>query len=236
MDNIYGDYHAQTSGEKMRIDNSSSTKQIRHGKQSDVLTKWKSSCTATIPKVQGHTKLPPNTGNLIPNDYYQQFKGWYEASRVQEANRSDEQKTFWSTFKWRHMIDPNAKRTWVTPNRQGMINVVTMMIFSLVVLGDISNRACHRRRIHILTIVRPVSFLAHAVHVVMEATLDPRTALDPAPLWRVVVMTVMRLRVVQPHPVMPVSSKGADMMGLLLHRWRHIHVIQLQLTTPCNRD
>ena len=119
MDRIHGDYRAQTSGEKMRVGNLSSTKQLRRRKQSNVSpVKWKSSCTATIPKVQGHTKLPPNTGNLIPNAYYQQFKGWYEASRVQEADRSEEQKTYLSTFKWKHTVDPKAKRPWVAPNRQ----------------------------------------------------------------------------------------------------------------------
>ena len=87
MDRIHGDYCAQTSEEKMRVDNSSSAKQFCRGKQSNAsLSKWKSSSTATISKFQGSTKLLPNTGNLIPNAYYQQFKVWYEASRVQEAD------------------------------------------------------------------------------------------------------------------------------------------------------
>ena len=93
-----------------------------------------------------------------------------------------------------------------------MINVVITMIVDLVVLGDIANGAGHHRQIHILMIVHPVLVVPHAVHVVMEAAPGPRTALDPAPLWRIVVMTVMRLRVVQPAPVVPVSSKGSDMM------------------------
>ena len=83
-----------------------------------MLAKWKSSCTTKIQKVQGHTKLSPNIGNLVPKAYYQQFKGWYEASRVQEAEHSDEQKTFLSTFKWKHTVDPKAKRTRVAPNRR----------------------------------------------------------------------------------------------------------------------
>ena len=72
-----------------------------------------------------------------------------------------------------------------------MINVVTTMIVVLVVLGDIANGAGCRRQIRILTIVHPVLILAHAMLIVMEAALDPRTVLDPNPLWRVVVMTVM---------------------------------------------
>ena len=81
------------------------------------MTKLKSISTATVPKAKDSTKLPPNTGNLISNAYYQKFKGWYEASHVQEADRSDEQKVFLATFKWKHTVDPKAKHTWVAPIR-----------------------------------------------------------------------------------------------------------------------
>ena len=53
--------------------------------------------------------------------------------------------------------------------------------------------------------MHPAPVLAYAVHVVMEAAPDPRTALDSAPIWRVEVRTVMRRRVVQLVPVVPVS-------------------------------
>ena len=117
MDKIHGDYHTQTSGDQICVSNSPLTKQLRRSKQSNMLTKWKSSCTATIPKVKGHIKLPPNAGNLIPNTYHKAFKGWYEASCVQEADQSEEHKTFLTTFKWKHTIDPKAKFPWVAPNR-----------------------------------------------------------------------------------------------------------------------
>ena len=103
----------------MRIDNSSSTKQLCRAKSSNAtLTKWKSSSTATFSKVKYSTNLPPNTGNLIPNAYYKQFREWYEASRVQESDRSNEQRNFLTHFKWKHTVDPKAKRAWVAPNRQ----------------------------------------------------------------------------------------------------------------------
>ena len=91
-------------------------KQLHREKQSDVPAKWKSS-PATTPQVKGHINLPPNTGNLIYNAYYQQFKGWYEASRLPEVDHSEEQKNFLNTFKWKHTVDPKAKRPWVAPSR-----------------------------------------------------------------------------------------------------------------------
>ena len=91
MDKIHVDYYAQTRGKQMRVNNSLSTKKLRRGKPSNVPTKWKGSVT-TPPPVQGNIKLPPNTYNLIPNAYYQQFKGWYEASRVPETDHSEDQK------------------------------------------------------------------------------------------------------------------------------------------------
>ena len=116
MDKIHVDYCAQTSRKQMRIGNSSSTKQLCRGKPSDVSIKLKGSITKP-PPVHGKINLPPNIGNLIPNDYYQQFKGWYEASCLPERERSDEQKKFLSSFKWRHTMDPNVKRPWTAPSR-----------------------------------------------------------------------------------------------------------------------
>ena len=71
-----------------------------------------------------------------------------------------------------------------------MINVVITMIVILIMLGDVANGAGQRHQIRILTIVHLVFVIALAVHAIVEATPDPRTALDPAPLWSVVVMTV----------------------------------------------
>ena len=104
------------SGEKMRVSSSSSTKQLCRGKPSDVSTKWKGS-TTTSPPVHGHINLPSNTGNLIPNAYYQQFKGWYEVSHVPETDRAEEQKKFLSSFKWRHTVNTKTKCPWTAPSR-----------------------------------------------------------------------------------------------------------------------
>ena len=116
LDKIHVDYRAQTSGEQMRVGNSSSTTQLRRGETANVASAKKGSWKTPSP-AQDRIKLPPNTGNLIPNAYYQQFRGWYEASRVPETDRSNEQKNFLSSFKWKHTVDPKAKRPWNPPGR-----------------------------------------------------------------------------------------------------------------------
>jgi len=119
MDQINMDYRAQIGGELLRTDVLSSSKQLRRMRSGDVTsTNRKSSPTTTVPKVRDLTKLPPNTGNLIPNAYYKQFREWYEASRVQESDRSNEQRNFLTHFKWKHTADPKTKRAWVAPTRQ----------------------------------------------------------------------------------------------------------------------
>jgi len=61
------------------------------------------------------TKFPPNTGNLIPNAYYKQLKGWFEASRVPAKERTEEQINYLSSFSWVHTRDPKAQRPWSGP-------------------------------------------------------------------------------------------------------------------------
>ena len=61
------------------------------------------------------TKFPPNTGNLIPNAYYKQMKGWFEASRVPAKERTEEQINYLSSFTWVHTRDPKAQRPWSGP-------------------------------------------------------------------------------------------------------------------------
>ena len=67
--------------------------------------------------INGYIKLLPNTCNLIPNAYYQQFNGWYKASCVPEADRSEDQKEFLTFYNWRHTVDPMVKRPLIAPNR-----------------------------------------------------------------------------------------------------------------------
>ena len=94
-----------------------------------------------------------------------------------------------------------------------MINVVTTTIVALAVLGDIENGVGHHHKNRTLMTVHPVTVIDHAVHAVTEAALGPITAPDPAPLWRAEVRTMMRLKVVHSVTAVPVSSKGADMVG-----------------------
>ena len=61
--------------------------------------------------------------------------------------------------------------------------------------------------------VHPFIIIAHAVDTITEAALGPRTAPDLAPLWCVVIRTVMWLVVVHPTPPVSVCSKGADRVG-----------------------
>ena len=97
-----------------------------------------------------------------------------------------------------------------------IIVVIITMIVVLVVLGNKINGTCHRFRIFILTIVHLVPVIIHAVHVITKAAPDLGTALDPAPLWSVVVVTMMNLRASQPVPAVPVSLRENDMTGQVL--------------------
>ena len=80
-------------------------------------------------------------------------------------------------------------------------------------LGDIANRAGQHHHNRTMMAVYPVTVIYHAVDAVTEAALGSRTDPDPAPLWRVVVRTAMRLNVVPPAPAVLVSSKGANVVG-----------------------
>ena len=87
------------------------------------------------------------------------------------------------------------------------------MIVALVVLGGIDNGADHHHQNRTLITVYPVTVIDHTVDAVTEAAQCSRTAPNPSPMWRVKVRTVMRLKVVYPTPAVPVSSKGANMVG-----------------------
>ena len=66
-----------------------------------------STCATGIPKKvkfdppQAPTlaHCPPNTGNLLSHSYYTQFKVWYDAMRVPEKDRTENQKAILSGFK-----------------------------------------------------------------------------------------------------------------------------------------
>ena len=87
------------------------------------------------------------------------------------------------------------------------------MIVACAVLGDIANRTDHHHQSRTLMTVHPTTVIAHAMYTVTEASLGPRTAPDFAPLWRVVVRTVMWIELVYHAPAVPVFSKGTGMVG-----------------------
>ena len=137
---------------------------VDYGKPSDVLTKWKGSLT-TPPPVQEHTNILPNTGNLIPNAYYQQLKGWYEVSCVPEIDRSEYQKKCLTAFKWQHTVDPKDKRPWTAPSRPRKYQHRNYNDFFRAVLGDRANGTVHRCQNCTLMTVYPVTSTAHAMDV-----------------------------------------------------------------------
>jgi len=115
MDEIQVDYNLMNSCNTLQ-DNAKPTKsQLRRAKNTDLPPSSYVAPTKAHSQTQGSTKLPPNTGNLIPNAYYKQFKGWYEASRVPAKDRSEEQINYLSSFVWKHTVDPKAKRPWSAP-------------------------------------------------------------------------------------------------------------------------
>ena len=117
LDKVHSDYRAQASGEHLRGGTSTpSTAQLRRGKSSNSASSNKPNATVSR-KVEGLAKLPPNTGNLIPHKYYLQFKGWFEAMRVPEKDRTDDQRSYLESFVWKHTTDPKLKRQWAPPNR-----------------------------------------------------------------------------------------------------------------------
>ena len=67
-----------------------------------------------------------------------------------------------------------------------------------------------------LMILDPAVVIVHAVDVNAEATPLTRADPDPALLRGVAVRTVTAKRVVQRLPVVPLSSKGIDMVGQFL--------------------
>ena len=94
LEDILTDYRAQETGEELRDGDNTIPKKVRRVDTTHDL-KQKSGKVA-LPK------LPSNTGNLIPHSYYLQFKAWYDVMRIPEVSRSDEQKAFISSFKWKH--------------------------------------------------------------------------------------------------------------------------------------
>ena len=84
------------------------------------------------------------------------------------------------------------------------------------VLRDETNETGNHRQSRTLTTVDPVTAAAHNVDVDTGYALGPRSTLDPAPLWCVVVRTLMKLGLAHLAPVVSVSSKETDMVGQCL--------------------
>ena len=95
------------------------------------------------------------------------------------------------------------------------------MIVAHAVPGEEARGTGHHRQNHILRMMHPVAVTAHAVDAATETAPPPRVAPDPAPLWRVVVRTVMGEGTATHAPAVPVFLKGLDMVGqhLLLILW-----------------
>ena len=114
MDDLQVDFNATESGTDIQDSSKPKKLQLRRAKNTD-LPPFDGVTFKTPPQVGGTIKLPPNTGNLIPNAYYKQFKGWYEASRVPVKERTEDQINYLSSFSWVHTQDPKAKRPWNPP-------------------------------------------------------------------------------------------------------------------------
>ena len=87
------------------------------------------------------------------------------------------------------------------------------MIAAHAVPGEEGRGTGHHRQNHILRMMHPVAVTAHAVDAATETAPPPRVAPDPAPLWRVVVRTVMGGGTATHAPAVPVFLKGLDMVG-----------------------
>ena len=115
MDAIQQDCNLMNSCNLLQDSTKPTKSQLRRAKNTDLPSSSYVAPTKAHSQTQGSTKLPPNTGNLIPNAYYKQFKGWYEASRVPVKERTEEQINYLSSFSWVHTVDPKAKRPWSAP-------------------------------------------------------------------------------------------------------------------------
>ena len=113
LENIYKDFRALETGEQMRDGNTTPDTRLRRA----------GTTSAPIPKKvkfepskgPSLARCPPNTGNLIPHSYYLQFKEWYDVSRIPEKDRTEENKSFLTGFKWKH-TSPKTKAAWVPRN------------------------------------------------------------------------------------------------------------------------
>ena len=93
-----------------------------------------------------------------------------------------------------------------------MISFIATMIFTCVRGGETNGIGhCHPSRT--LMIVDPVTATPHVMDENTGFDIGPRTTPDPAPLWRVVVSTVMVLGMVHIAPIVPFSLKETDMVG-----------------------
>ena len=97
-----------------------------------------------------------------------------------------------------------------------MISTVSTMIVAYAVLGNATNVTGHRHLSSTLMKVDLVIATAHTVDVKIGYNTGPRTVPNSAPLWCIVVKTVMALGTVHLAPAVPVSSKETDIVGQCL--------------------
>jgi len=121
MDLIQVEYNLMDSCHTLQ-DNVKPTKSaLRRAKNNDLPP----SSYATPEKAHNQTgaltKFSPNTGNLIPNAYYKQLKGWFEASRVPAKECTEEQINYLSTFSWIHPISQGSTpMVWPCRSQEGI--------------------------------------------------------------------------------------------------------------------
>ena len=99
LERIHSDYRTIVSTESLRSEGD-----LFLGRQSRRTTQTAKERPKTVhPGKQSpyKPKFPPNTGNLIPHNYYPQFKDWYEQMTLPKNQRRPD---FESTFRFVHIL------------------------------------------------------------------------------------------------------------------------------------
>jgi len=145
---IHVDFRVYKTGEKLRdtTTRSGSTDIVRRDKTDDDVNLKKTDAPL---KTTG--SFPNNHGKLLPSEYYQQFREWYEVLSTFKSDRNSEQLTWIkknpsSTSKWHIMVNGHATTnatnhtTTTPPDRTGTMMEVTKMTHVIVVgIRDVEN-------------------------------------------------------------------------------------------------